>query len=231
MAILPSVCRTLGSTATLACLSLSLLANASSDAQARRSTAMPSSVVGTYDGSQMEIGARLELRSNGRFRYALAYGALDERAEGSWTVEGDRVLLTSGPINAPVFVFFEQPGTSDGKMRIVLDLPTGWSRQVFDAEVTLADGRVIEQQLSDDTDVLDVGSGARPLSVRLELPVYGLRSRAFSVPGAGGSSVHARFEPNDLGWVAFARTALQIQAANLILERYGRTIVFRRERS
>lgn len=59
------------------------------------------SLVGTYDGGQMEIAAGLELRADGRFRYALSYGALDEEAAGTWTVSGSQVLLTSDPSVAP----------------------------------------------------------------------------------------------------------------------------------
>ena len=42
--------------------------------------ARAASLVGTYDGGQMEIAAGLELKADGRFRYALSYGALDEEA-------------------------------------------------------------------------------------------------------------------------------------------------------
>jgi hypothetical protein len=39
-------------------------------------TAQPGSLAGVYDGGQMEIAAALELKPNGRFNYALSYGAL-----------------------------------------------------------------------------------------------------------------------------------------------------------
>src|SRR5881227_1978048 len=64
-------------------------------------TAQPGSLAGVYDGGQMEIAAALELKPNGRFNYALSYGALDEQAAGRWTVNGDRVLLSSNPVVAP----------------------------------------------------------------------------------------------------------------------------------
>ena len=38
------------------------------------------SLVGTYDGRQMEMAAALELLADGRFRYGLAYGALVQYA-------------------------------------------------------------------------------------------------------------------------------------------------------
>jgi hypothetical protein len=43
-------------------------------------TAHPAALVGEYAGHQMEMGAGLELRADGRFRYALSYGAIDEEA-------------------------------------------------------------------------------------------------------------------------------------------------------
>lgn len=56
--------------------------------------AHPASLVGLYDGGQMEIAAGLELTKDGHFRYALSYGALDEGAAGTWAAVGDTVALT-----------------------------------------------------------------------------------------------------------------------------------------
>jgi hypothetical protein len=64
-------------------------------------TAQSGSLAGVYDGGQMEIAAALELKPDGRFNYALSYGALDEQATGRWTISGDRVLLSSNPVVAP----------------------------------------------------------------------------------------------------------------------------------
>ena len=49
-----------------------LLAAASSTVAAPASR---QSLVGTYDGHQMELAAGLELKADGRFRYGLSYGA------------------------------------------------------------------------------------------------------------------------------------------------------------
>lgn len=53
----------------------------------------PVDVVGLWDGGRTEIAAMLEITADGRFRYALSYGALDEVAEGRWTVLGGAVTL------------------------------------------------------------------------------------------------------------------------------------------
>lgn len=53
----------------------------------------PASLAGVYDGGQMEIAAGLELTKDGKFRYVLSYGALDEMAAGTWSAAGDSVTL------------------------------------------------------------------------------------------------------------------------------------------
>lgn len=212
--------------ATLAGLLLAAVAIPSSMA-GQTAPANPSPLVGTYDGHQMEMAVGLELRADGRFDYGLSYGALDERASGTWRVEGDTVLLTSDPVTPPTFVMLEQRPASDGKTHLVLDLPKGWTRQYFDAEIGLADGRFVGGQLSDDSDAISLAPGDRPVSLRLALGVYDLRSDAFRLDGTAASTIHVRFEPNDLGKVAFAKTPLRIVGKTLTFDRYGRSIVFR----
>jgi len=207
---------------------LAIAAATSSGAVWQSPPASSSSLVGTYDGHQMEMAAGLELQADGRFDYGLSYGALDERASGTWRVEGNVVLLTSDPVTPPKFTLLEQQPASDGKTHLVLDLPKGWTRQYFDSEIGLADGRVVGGQLSDDSDALPLAPGDRPVSLRLTLGVYDLRSDAFRLDGTGASRIHVRFEQNDLGKVAFAKTPLHIDNGNLLLDRYDRSIVFRR---
>jgi hypothetical protein len=60
--------------------------------------ASASSVAGLYEINQMEMGGGLELRPDGRFRYALEYGAVSEVAEGNWSLEDGHVLLTTDPL-------------------------------------------------------------------------------------------------------------------------------------
>ena len=59
--------------------------------------AQPAGVAGLYETQQMEVAAALELKPDGRFRYVLTYGAVDEAAQGRWTRTRDTVRLTSDP--------------------------------------------------------------------------------------------------------------------------------------
>ena len=53
------------------------------------------SQAGFYTASQMEVAAAIDLEADGKFAYALDYGAVSEVAEGSWTSEGSTIYLTS----------------------------------------------------------------------------------------------------------------------------------------
>jgi len=55
-------------------------------------------MAGLYVIDQMEMGGGLELRPDGRFRYALEYGAVSEQAEGKWTIDDGEVKLTTDPM-------------------------------------------------------------------------------------------------------------------------------------
>jgi hypothetical protein len=185
-------------------------------------------LVGSYDGGQVEIAAMLELGADGRFHYGLSYGALDEEAFGKWELDGSRVLLTSDPVAAPRFLMLEARPLHARRLELKLDLPQGMDRQYFTARVRLADGRSIERQLSETGLVLPLGRGERAVSVLLLLPVYELAGAPLPLPPGLGVAAHLRFDANDLGKVAFAREPLQIGPEGLVLERYGRQIVFRR---
>jgi hypothetical protein len=54
-----------------------------------------------YLRSVREVGSELVLGTDGRFRFGLSYGAVDQMAEGTWVREGDTVLLqTDAPLAA-----------------------------------------------------------------------------------------------------------------------------------
>jgi hypothetical protein len=90
--------------------------------------AQSGSLAGVYEGGQMEIAATLELRPDGRFNYALSYGALDEQATGRWTVSGDRVLLSSNPVVAPRLFLVSRGRGPEGMLQLSVDVPRGVSR-------------------------------------------------------------------------------------------------------
>ena len=138
--------------------------------------AQSGSFAGVYDGGQMEIAAALELKPDGRFNYALSYGALDEEAAGRWTASGDRVLLSSNPVVAPRLFLVSRARGPEGMLQLSLDVPKGVSRQYFDAMVTRGNGRTQKVQLSEEGLSLPFGRADPPTAVRLALQIFRVAS-------------------------------------------------------
>jgi hypothetical protein len=184
---------------------------------------------GQYDASAPEIAAGLELSANGRFRYGLSYGALDERAQGRWEADDRTVFLTSDPVTPSRFVLIDESSAPEGSFRLSLDLPEGISPQYFNALLVLKDGRTIGAPLGYEDWVVPLAAGEEAVSVKLQLPVLDIESERFVLSHGQGTAVSLRFEPNDLGAVAFAEDPLAIDGRDLTLERHGRALRFRPE--
>ena len=77
----------------------------------------------------MEVASGLELRPDGRFRYALEYGAVSEEGGGKWRLDGPFVLLTSDPMpRAPDFTVVRDDPAPHGELTIGLSLAALASR-------------------------------------------------------------------------------------------------------
>lgn len=188
---------------------------------------LPVCLVGEYDGGQQEVAAGLQLGADGRFRYALAYGALDEGAAGTWRADGRAVYLTSGPVSLPRFTISSDEANADKVLRLSLDLPSGLSSQYFAAVINYADGRRSGRQFTEDSIEVPVEAADSPVSVTVLLPVFDLASDRLPLAGQGGRDVTVKFEPNDLGAVVFKDSELVREEEGLRLFRHGRELHFR----
>jgi hypothetical protein len=205
-----------------------LAANAAAQPTAGPPSPADECLAGDYDGHAMEMAGGLHLEAGGRFRYGLSYGAVDEEAEGRWERDASSVYLTSDPITPPRFALVSESAAPAGEFQVALDVPRGISRQYFNVMLTLADGRTIARQMSEDGLVLPLEAGEKVASIRVLLPVFDLESERFPLAAGTASEVHIRFEPHDLGKVAFARQPLAIEGSVLVLQRYDRKIPFSR---
>jgi len=192
-------------------------------------TPAPAAVApGVYDGSQMEMAVRLVLRPDGKFGYALSYGALDEQASGTWRAEKDGVALDSDPVKALRFTLLHQDKGDDRVVQFSLELPEGMDAQYFLAGIELADGRVMGGHFSADGYSFPLEPGQQPVRVQIALPVFDISSDPVGVDPAKGLRFRFRFEPNELGRVDFRGTMLRAEKGQLVLQRHGLSLHFRR---
>jgi hypothetical protein len=113
-------------------------------------------------------------------------------------------------------------------LQVQLDVPRGVSRQYFNALLTRADGRTERLQFVEEGLLVPFARGGAPIAIRLVLQIFDIMSEPVRLDPASGYSLRFRFEPNDVGKVAFQATALAIVNGDLVFDRHGRTISFRR---
>jgi len=189
----------------------------------------PADLVGVYDGGQMEVAAGLELRADGRFRYGLSYGALDEQAEGSWTVEGDRLLLTTEPAVVPArFLIEDQKPTASGALEVGVVDPKGRPLPNIDIAISYDEGDPDILQSREEPIAVPLDAKRPPRSILLAVPVFDVASEPFDIDPSKGYGFTFRFEPNGLGTADFQRTPLTIDKGVLLLPRFDRTLRFER---
>lgn len=184
-------------------------------------------VAGLYEIRQMEMGGGLELSPDGRFRYALDYGAASEQGEGRWVAKDGRILLTSDPMpKAPSFDVVKDDPAPQGELWLQLAPPGfGDFTTNMEAVVTLKDGSRGE--------IREDGDGHMPVDARTVtkiqpiVPIYGDVTAAIPISPERGHRITLRFMPNDLGKPRFSGEPLTREGDTLVLYRYDAKIVFK----
>jgi hypothetical protein len=180
-----------------------------------------------YQAQQMEIGAALELKSNGHFRYQLDYGAVSEQAEGNWTFDGKTVRLTTRPPpHRPSFELVRDTPAPDGEIVLTVE-PPGFGAEGYRLRAIGTDAASGEKGLVTTDGQGRVEAGGHKLSaVEPLVPVYGTPAGRFALSPGRGHHLLLRFHANDLGTAAFDAEPLALSPRGLVLNRYETQIRF-----
>ena len=190
-----------------------------------------SSIAGLYKSHQMEIGAALELKKDGHFRYQLDYGAVSESAEGDWTFDGKTVRLTSKPMpKLPSFELVRDDAAPVGELVMIIE-PPGFGAEGYRLDAIGTDAATGEKGMVTTDEQGRVEAGGHKLSsIEPLVPVYGTVGGHFALSGDRGHRLLLRFHANDLGQAAFDHEPLVLTAKALVLTRYDTEIRFIRVR-
>ena len=196
----------------------------SADAEAR-SPAGRYRLVGEPD-----VASTLLLQPDGRFVYMLSAGALDEQARGRWANDGKVIRLTTEPApKPPVFALISQRQDNEVPLRINVQWPNGRGIPGVDIAIAFDDGPPLLSYTQEDGWRMDPEETRMPRSVTLAVPMHGLSSPAFHIDAKAGNDLNFTLTPNDLGIVDFRDEPLTIDGDNLLVERGGGRLVYRRE--
>jgi hypothetical protein len=182
----------------------------------------------------MEVAARLLLQPNGHFKYELAYGALDESAEGTWELKNGAVFLTTVPaVVPPRFVVVGDQNDPRGGLSIKLS--SGPIMQGARQRIYLIYGPNEEPDMAevDDDGHVPLPGNRRPTAIIPEIPVYPIMVKPIPLTGFAGHRFTLRFEPNDIGKADFHPQVLTIANGVLVMPRRDLQLMlnFKREPS
>ena len=188
-------------------------------------------LAGEYDGHQMEVGARLHLKPDGHFIYELAYGALDESAQGTWEIHYGAVYLTTVPAVVPPR-FVVESDKPDPRGGLWIKLSSGPVMEGAPQRVYLLYGP------NEQPDMVEIAADGhvplpgkrRPTAIIPEIPVYPIMSKPIPITGTEGHSLVLRFEPNDIGKADFRNMRLGIEDGVLVMPRRDLELMLRFKR-
>ena len=175
--------------------------------------AAPADLAGEYHLSGVqEAAGGLELTADGRFRYGLSYGALDEQAEGKWRLEGNRVLLTTDPPpRPPEWTLVYQEKGEPALFQVLLEGVSGQPIANIEVKVRMRDGT--EEKASTRAEWLEAELDAAhvPVSLQFHVPVFEISSPEFPIDLEKGHRLRFRLDPRDMGVRNFQDWPLKIR--------------------
>lgn len=197
-------------------------------------SAVASGRVGHYGHSEMELGAELLLRADGKFFYGLSVGNLDQNARGTWSVTGDRLILVNVPAPKPSTIGLKS-ASIDPKVALSLAVETPKGEPVDQLEVTVETNRGQERasRVEDGQFSLPrpLPPGVTITGVSLALSELGVAPLRVTVT-PGGNALQLVFTPGDLGVIDMSKVAAQFDRdGNLLLTFAGATEAMRFEKA
>ena len=169
-----------------------------------------------------DVASEVLLRPDGRFRFFLIDGALDEQAQGRWTAEGSHIKLVTLPKPVPpVFSAGPATTTAEAPLKLRVTWPDGRGVATIDLRVGFDSGDPVESYTQEDGWSLDPGEKRAPRWVELGLQMYGIGYTRFPVDLAKGNNLAFTLTPNGLGTMEFDDVEVEAVPGALIFRRGG----------
>jgi len=177
-----------------------------------------------------DLASAIELAPDGRFRYQLSEGALDEEAAGRWTATEDGVLLHTLPAPRPPEWRIDRiEQTGDVPLKVTVKVPGGDNLQGIFLRVGYTNGDRGAAATQADGWAMPADDTRQPAWIEFSEPIHGVTSQRFDLPEAQrGLSLTVLLVPNEIGVAAFDGTRATITREGLVLHWRGRDIPYAR---
>ncbi|HEX8360101.1 MAG TPA: hypothetical protein VF613_08340 [Longimicrobium sp.] len=170
-----------------------------------------------------EMAAEIVLGRDGRFAFALTYGALDQVAQGKWSRRGNRVVLVSESAPPPSFgsasmetrpeAHYERLGDAAPLVVRVTEPESGAGWRNVDVAVELSDGRTVTGTTVQGGRVefpVAAWKGARLRRIGVAYPAASVARRWYTVPDAAVRTMVVDLQPGSIIKPAFATRTLYV---------------------
>jgi len=173
-----------------------------------------------------DTASMLEITPNGRFRYGMSEGAMDEQAEGRWTCEGGTLKLTTEPTPKPAaFTLDKVTDGEEAPFTLIVTWPDGRGVALVDFRLDFDGAEPVMGYTQQDGWSRDL-DGHIPKAVQLAEPFYQTISPVFPIPSRKGIKVHIVLTPNDMGTADFRDVLVTREDDRVLLHWRGRAIPY-----
>lgn len=165
-----------------------------------------------------DVAGELVLTADGRFAYALAAGALDERAEGRWERIAGRPCLTTKPTPVPPsFALGPRGATGAEAPTLLVTWPDGRGIAGVDFEIGFATGEPVTGYTQDYGWTLPSEETRTPVWIELSEPIHGTNSPRLALDASDRGTILAVLTPNDIGVVDFRQACIDPRDGGALL--------------
>ncbi|MEA3010145.1 MAG: hypothetical protein QOJ91_1837 [Sphingomonadales bacterium] len=171
---------------------------------------------------EQDVASGLRLQPGGRFQYFLSAGALDEQAQGRWSVAGGVVTLITEPAPVPpVFEAARSTRTAEAALTVKVSSPSGDGIAGVDLRIGFDEGDPVADYTQEYGWSLPADEKRVPRWIELTVPMHGIVSPRFPIDLAAGNALAFTLVPNDLGVLDFGGIRVEVAKKALIVHRGG----------
>ena len=167
-----------------------------------------------------DVAGELVITADHHFRYVLAAGALDERAEGRWVRDGTKVCLYTEPRPVPpMFTLGPRSAPARGSPTLLVKWPNDRGVAGVDFVIGFDRGEPLTGYTQDYGWTMPRADRRAPRWIELALPMHGLKSPRLMLDGKARGTINVLLTPNDLGMVDFQHACFEAVDRGFVLHR------------
>jgi hypothetical protein len=170
---------------------------------------------------EQDVASGLRLQPDGHFQYFMIAGALDEQAQGRWSVADGIVTLVTQPKPVPPVFSPAAPGRSDARLSVKVRWPGGRGIAGVDLRIGFDEGAPIDAYTQEDGWSLPAGEERAPRWIELKVPMHEITSPRFPIDLTAGNALAFTLIPHDLGMFDFEGVRIELAKRALLVHRSG----------